>query len=779
MSYFGNRVQRREDPALLTGHGRFIADHQPPGTVHAAFTRSPLAHARIRSVDLSAARAVPGVLAVYTHDDLPGLPKGARLPLHVPNAAITKPHTQAPLADGEVCFAGEAVAVVVAENSYVAEDAAALVAVEYDDLPPVSDIESALNGGHPSHADDADNVAAQLTVGYGDVDTAFAEAAHVVQATLKPHRGGGHAMECRGVLAQPDADGHNLTVRSGTQAPHLVKRSIMDVLGLSGDQVRVIAPPDVGGGFGPKAIVYPEDIIVPALARALGRPVKWIEDRREHFLCTTQERDQIWTVEMALNGDGTLRGLRGTMAHDSGAYLPWGVIMPYISATTTPGPYVLPAYQLHVTCVLTNTVPTTPVRGAGRPQAVFAIERLLDQAADQIGLDRADIRRRNLIPADQMPYEVGLTYRDGSPVIYDSGDYPATLEAGLERAEYTSFAERQRAGRAEGRLLGIGMAFYVEGTGLGPFEGAAVRVQQDGRIVVQTSAAPQGQSHQTVLAQLAADQLGVDIDQVSVVTGDTATMPIGIGTFASRIAVNAGSSVHVAAREVRQKIVDLAAAVLEVDAKDVELADGEVQVAGVPGSGRTFGELARIAQGMPGFSMPGGTAPGLMADSYFSPKRSTYAHGFHVAEIEIDPETGAVDIIHYVVVHDCGKVINPMVVDGQVQGGLAHGVGNALLEVMRYDTSAQPTTTTFADYLLPEAADVPVADVVHLESPTDLNPLGIKGAGEGGTIPAAAAVIAAIENAVAETGVRINHHPVTPAEIHHILHTAAPAEVSA
>lgn len=776
-TYFGSRVPRREDPALLTGGGKFIADHTPPGTLHAAFVRSPMAHARVRSIDASAALALPGVHAVHTHHDLPGLTAGTRLPLHMPNAAIGRPHTQAPLADGEVCFAGEAVAVVVADNPYLAEDAAELVTVEYDELPVVADLTHAENGDHRCHAGDEDNMAARWTVGFGDADRAFSRADHIVRSTLRPHRGGGHAMECRGVLAQPEPEGGRVTVYSGTQAPHLVKRSIMDVLRLRDDAVRVVAPADVGGGFGPKVIVYPEEMVLPALALALGRPVKWIEDRREHFLCTTQERDQVWDVELALTKSGKLLGLRGSLSHDSGAYLPWGVVMPYISSTTVPGPYVLPAYQLSVTCWLTNTVPTTPVRGAGRPQAVFAMERLLDHAADELGLDRAEIRRRNLIPPDKMPYPVGLTFRDGKPVIYDSGDYPATLEAGLERADYPGFADRRARARAEGKLRGIGMAFYVEGTGLGPFEGASVRIQQDGRVLVETSAAPQGQSHQTVLAQLAADQLAVDIDDVDVVTGDTATLPMGIGTFASRVAVNAGSSVHTAALQVRQKLVSLAAAMLEASPEDVELADGTARVKGAPNTAKTYAELARVAQGMPGFSMPAGHKAGLLADSYFSPKQSTYSHGFHVAEVEIDPETGQVSIPHYVVVHDCGKVINPMVVDGQIQGGLAHGVGNALLEAMNYDENGQPTTATFADYLLPEATDVPVADTVHLESPTDLNPLGIKGAGEGGTIPAAAAIVSALENAVAESGVRIEHHPVTPAFLHQITSTLDIEEV--
>lgn len=763
MQYFGARVVRKEDPALLTGQGQFVADHSPTGTLYAVFVRSPLAHAAIRSIDLSAARALPGVVAALAHDDLPDHVQGARLPLHVPNPAIRKPYTWAPLAQSEVCFVGEPVAVVVAEDPYIAEDAAELVVVDYAELPVVVGLDVAENTEQTSHQDATDNIGAQFTVGFGDVDAAFAEAAHVVSDTFRPHRGAGLPMECRSVLAEPGTGGRTVLVRSATQVPHLVKRSIMDVLALGGDEVQVVAPPDVGGGFGPKAIVYPEEVAVPLLAMQLNRPVKWLEDRREHFLTTTQERDQLYEMELALDQDGRIRGIRGRMRHDAGAYFPWGIITPYISSTTLPGPYVVPAYQLDVTCLLTNTVPLTPTRGAGRPQAVFVMERLLDHAAAELGMDRADIRRVNLVPAERMPYEAGLTFRDGSPVVYDSGDYPATLEAALDKAGYDGFRDRQRRARAEGRLIGIGMAFYVEGTGLGPFEGANVEIHRNGKATVYTSAAPQGQSHHTTLAQLAADQLGLDVDDVTVSTGDTSTVPIGIGTFASRVAVNAGSSVHLAATRVREKVVALTAALLEAAEDDIELVDGAARVKGSPDTAMTFAELAKVSQGMPGFALPPGQEPGLFAESYFTPERSTYSHGCHLVEVELDRDTGRILIQRYVVAHDCGKIINPMVVDGQIQGGVAHGVGNALLEYMAYDEQGQPVTASFADYLLPEAVDVPRAEVIHLESPTPLNPLGVKGAGEGGTIPAAAAIVSAIQDALHGHGPRINHHPVTPA----------------
>jgi carbon-monoxide dehydrogenase large subunit len=434
---------------------------------------------------------------------------------------------------------------------------------------------------------------------------------------------------------------------------------------------------------------------------------------------------------------------------------------------------VIPGYRVEVTVALTNKTPTTPVRGAGRPQAVFAMERLMDRVARELDLDPAEVRRRNLIQPEQMPYKVGLIARDGSPVTYDSGDYPACQAKALELSEYASFPARQAEARRRGRYLGIGLANYVEGTGLGPFEGATIRAMPSGKIFLLTGAAPHGQAHKTTLAQICADQLGVDIHDITVVTGDTAAISMGIGTFASRIAVNAGSSVYVAARQVREKIVKLAAHLLEAAPDDLGLEGGRVFVRGVPSRSVTFAEMARIAVGgMPGYAMPGGLSPGLEATSYFLPSQSTYCNGSHVAEVEVDTDTGAVRILRYTVAHDSGRLINPLVVDGQVEGGVAHGIGNALYEWMRYDEKAQPLTITFADYLLPVAADVPPVTLSHLETPSPLNPLGLKGAGEGGTIPAAAALIAAIENALEPFNIHLTESPITPARLAELLRAA-------
>jgi len=761
----GARVLRTEDMRLLTGQGEFVDDIRLPGTLHGAFVRASFAHARIRLIDAAAALAMPGVHAVYTSADMPRAMQITRLPMLVPNPYSKISHTQFALAQKEVCYVGEPVAIVVADSRHLAEDAVAAVVVDYEPLDIANDCRDAVKPGAPlAHADATDNKAAVFTVSYGDVESAFRSAAHRYKEELWHHRGCGHALECRGVLANyNDRDGM-LTVWSATQTPHLEKSVLARLLEKSPGSIRVIAP-DVGGGFGPKAIFYSEDAAVSVAAMRLKRPVKWIEDRREHFLATTQERDQYWSIEIALDRDAKLLGVRGRMLHDTGAYLPWGVVMPYIAATTVPGPYVLPAYSLDVTVAYTNKVPTTPVRGAGRPQAVFAMERLMDRAARELAIDPAEIRRRNLIQPAQMPYPVGLTFRDGKPVVYDSGDYPAALETALSMSAYRGFPQRQKAALAQKRYIGIGVGSYVEGTGLGPFEGVTVRVLEDGKIAVYSGAAPQGQGHKTMLQQIVAEQLGVAMEEIVVTLGDTGAFAMGVGTFASRITANAGPSALIAAQTVRRQIFGLAARVLDADVSDLHLDNGQVEVKTGNRRAVSLGDLATLAQGFPGFSFAPGQTPGLEHTAYFTPPQAAYCNGTHVAEVEVDVETGGVYIRNYTVAHDSGNLINPLIVDGQIQGGVAHGIGNALLEWMGYDANAQPITTTFADYLLPGACDVPAVNAAHLQTPSPLNPLGVKGAGEGGTIPAAAAIAAAVENALAQFGVRIRESPITPARI--------------
>jgi carbon-monoxide dehydrogenase large subunit len=762
---FGARVARVEDPALLAGRARFVDDIRLPGMLHGCFVRSPHPHARVRAIDTAAALAMPGVHAVLTARDMPGRLASEPLPTPVPNPAITALRTQRALAGEEVCYAGEAIALVVAENRYAAEDAAAAVAVDFERLDAVSDCRDGLAaGGVRAHSDLATNVAGVLQMSYGDVDAAFAGAAHVFAEEIFQHRGAAMTLETRAVLASHNPVSDVLTVWSATQTPHLCQRTIADLLERELPSVRVIAP-FVGGGFGTKAPFYSEEIVVPVAAMKLGRPVKWIEDRREHFLSATMERDQYWTVAIAVDRDGRILGLRGAMIHDSGAYLPWGIIAPYIATTTFPGPYVVPAFRFETTVVLTNRVPTTVVRGAGRPQAVFAMERLMDRVARELAIDRAELRRRNMIAPQQMPYRVGLMFRDGKPLVYASGDFPRSQARAIALSDYNGFRDRQKSARAEGRYIGIGIANYVEGTGLGPFEGVTVRLLPSGRVAVATGATTQGQGTHTMLSQIVADRLGCRIGDVVVTAGDTNAISQGIGAFASRQAINAGSSASIAAENVRAQVVALAAQTLGVAETEIDIEEGRAIAQGGNKPILTFGELARLAQGMPGFSLSPGQKPGLEHTAYFTPPQASYCNGTHVAEVEVDPMTGGVTILSYVVAHDSGNVINPMIVDGQVQGGVAHGIGNALFEFMKYDADAQPLTTTFADYLLPAAGDVPACVIEHVETPNPLNPLGVKGAGEGGAIPAPAAIVAAIEDALSPFGVHFAEMPLTPDRI--------------
>ncbi len=591
-------------------------------------------------------------------------------------------------------------------------------------------------------------------------------------------------MECRGAIASYEAAEGALLMYVSSQGSHRIKRGLLDLFDLSDTQLRVVTP-DVGGGFGPKGSLYAEYPVIAACAMKLRHPVKWIEDRRENFVATHQERDQYWDVEIAVDDAALIRGLRGTLTHDNGAYTPWGIVLPWISVATVPGPYVLPAYHMELRSMLTNKVMATPVRGAGRPEGVVVMERLMDRIAREFNLDPAEVRRRNFIQPSQMPYNVGVIFRDGRPVVYDSGDYPACQDAALKTIGYADFRQRQAEARRQGRYIGIGIGNAVEGTGLGPYEGAAVKVATNGRITVSTGATPQGQSHKTTLAQIAADQFGVPIDAIRVETGDTSKISQGIGTFAARTAVNAGSSVHAAAQKVAQKAKAIAAKLLDVRPEDLELRDGYVQLAAIPGGTgvisdnarqirKSLAELAVVAAGMPGFAMQDGAEPGLESTAYFTATQSTYANGTAAAEVEVDIETGRVTILRLVLAHDCGRLINPMVVDGQVMGGVAHAIGNALYERMIYDDQAQPLSTNFGEYLLPLAADVPHVEIIHLETPSPLNPLGIKGAGESGTIPTIAPIIAAVEDALSPFGVKISEAPITPQRIVELLGHAAP-----
>ncbi len=760
--FIGERVRRREDPRLLMGAGRFVADIAAPGALQAALLRSPHAHARIVRLDLAGARRAAGVACAVAAGDLGAA--NAPFPLLVPNPAL-KAFMPRGLAAGVVRYVGEPVAAVVAASRYAAEDALERIAVEYEPLPAALDPRQALEAGAPLvHAEAGTNLACRLVQRVGDVGAAFRAAARIFRERLFVSRGGGAAIETRGLLAVPEGGDGRLTVWASTQVPHLLRQVLAQLLGRPEHSLRVIAP-DVGGGFGPKAMAYPEDLLVPWLALRLGRPVRWVEDRAEHFLTTVQEREQFHEVEVAVRADGTILGVRDRFLADTGAYVPWGVVVPYLTATTLPGPYKVPNYEVEMTIAYTHRVPVAVVRGAGRPQAVYVMERMMDRVAAGLGLDPAEVRQRNFIRPHEFPYHVGLVFRDGSPLVYDKGDYPACLHKLLEMADYRAFREAQAGLREQGRWVGLGIACYVEGTGLGPFEGASIRVDTQGKVQVVTGACPQGQGHETTLAQLCAETIGVPIEDVGVQTGDTDAIPFGIGTFASRVAAVASGAVVEAGRQVRQKAIRLAAQLLEAPAEDVVLEGGRLFVRGAPGRGLGLAEVAAASLGRPGFTLRPAGEPGLQATHYFHPSAAAYSNGANVAIVEVDPETGAVRVLRYLVVHDCGTVINPLLVEGQVVGGVAHGIGNALFEDAPFGENGQPLATTFMDYLLPTAAEIPLMEVEHIETPTPLNPAGVKGAGESGTIPAPAAIAAAVEDALAPFGVRIASLPLSPEKI--------------
>jgi aerobic carbon-monoxide dehydrogenase large subunit len=620
----------------------------------------------------------------------------------------------------------------------------------------------------------------------GDVEAALAASPHVLEFTQYIERSASMPMEGKGVHARWDAEDGSLRVHSSTQASTSVRAAIAAKLELSLEQVEVVAP-DVGGGFGVKIVhPWPEELLVPMAAIRLGRPVKWTEDRREHFISSAHERQQRQEIRAGYDDEGLLTALDVHVWHDHGAYTPYGIIVPIVTATQLMGPYVMPAYRVKVESVYTNTVIVTPYRGAGRPQGCFAMERTMDRIADALGLDRAVVRERNLIPADAFPYDHHLTFQDGRPVIYDSGDYQGLLSK-LRALVGWEEAESLRADAASrGRLLGIGMAMYVEGTGPGPYEGGHVQVLGSGKVLVATGLTSQGQGHETSFAQIVASELGVPIEDVEVTTGDTRRFPYAVGTFASRAAVMSGNAIALAARGVREKALRIAAEVLEASPGDLEIDEGLIQVRGVPGTSiplRTVAVLSNplryafdeAAKQATQFAVPAddskppvpvGEAPGLEHRDYYSPIRSTFASGAHAAIVEIDPATWEIDVVKYAVVHDCGNVVNPMIVEGQVHGGVAQGVGGALYERMAYDKDGQLQNASFMDFLMPYASEVPDIDIDHQATPSPLNPLGIKGAGEAGVIPGTAAIASAIEDAV---GRRISSMPISPTELYDLM----------
>jgi len=773
--YFGERIKRNEDPRLLTGQALFVDDVNLPGMLHVAFLRSPFAHARLTGFDASPARQRAGVVAVYAAADLGDYWRTG--PLLVPPPPIPEirfnERTQPILAREKVRHLGEPIAAVVADSRYLAEDALADIRVDYESLPAVVELEAALKPGSPTvHADLDSNLAAHVVQTIGNYSQASAKADLTLKRRLIYDHGTAAAMENRGVVAAWDRRSQSLTVWDTTQAPIPIRNGLASMLGLSENQVRVIAP-FIGGGFGPKIMMfYPEEMLIPWIALQLGRPIKWIEDRAENFVATTQERSQIHDAEIAMTREGKILGVHDVFLHDSGAYDPYGLTVPLNAQCTLLGPYKIPNYYSEFSAVFTNKPIVTPYRGAGRQHGVFVIERLLDLAAKELGLDRAEIRRRNFLQPADFPYDNQIIYQDFTNLVYDSGNYEPSLDRALEMIGYREFIQEiQPQARKQGRSVGIGVVAYVEGTGIGPYEGARVQVQQSGKVSVATGVGTQGQGHFTSFAQIVADQLGVNIEQVQVITGDTDQFHWGTGTFASRGAVVAGNAVNEAAKDVRAKVLSAASEELEASEADLELVGGEVRVRGVPSRTISLGELATRANPLRGAVRPG-TEPGLESTNYFGPDRGTTANGVHAMIVEVDPETMLIEIQKFVVVHDCGRVINPLILEGQVHGGVAQGIGNSYFEQLVFDENGQLLTGSFMDYLVPTALDVPPIEVGHVETPSPLNPMGIKGAGEAGAIPVGPLFAQALEDALQIEGLELLEIPLTPSRLWELVRAA-------
>lgn len=775
--FIGKRVVRNEDPRLLTGQAQFVDDVEIPGMLHAAFLRSDYAHARLLSLDVSAARQHPGVVAVFTAEDMgvdwiPGPPLVSPPP--TAKDVIFNSRRQVPLVKDTVRHAGEAIAVVIAESRYIAEDAVEDILVEFEPLEAVVDLEKALETNSVLVHDDLEsNLAAQMFQQKGDYEAARQQADVVIQRRIVIERGAAAAMENRGIVAHWEEKSQRLTIWDTTQAPIPIRNGTAARLGLSEHQVRVIAP-YIGGGFGPKIMMfYAEEMVIPWAAKKLNRPVKWIEDRRENFYATTQERGQVHQVEIALSRDGHVLGLKDNFLHDTGAYDPYGLTIPLNTQSHDMGGYDIKNYSSEFKVVFTNKTIVTPVRGAGRPQGIFVIERMMDAAAKELGMDPIEIRMRNLIPPEAFPYEHKIIDQAFAPLILDSGNYKAVVEKALDMIGYDQFVKvEQPRLRKEGKHVGIAIAPFIETTGVGPYEGARVTVEASGKINVATGIGTQGQGHFTSFAQIVAEQLGVEVNDVRIVTGDTAEFHWGTGTFASRGAVVAGNAVHAASCIVRKKILKLASKVLEAPEDELEIENGQVRVADVPRKSISLGELALLANPLRGAVEPG-TEPGLESTAYFGPQYGATAFGTHAIILEVDPETLMIKIRRYVTVEDCGTVLNPLILEGQIHGGVSMGLGNAYYEKLHYDESGQLMNASFADYLLVSATEMPPRiEVGHLETRSTLNELGAKGVGEAGAIPVPALFAHALEDALYDRKLEILEMPLSPNRLFELLNQA-------
>jgi carbon-monoxide dehydrogenase large subunit len=753
--YVGARVKRIEDPKLIRGEGQYVDDLVLPGMLHAAFVRSPHAHARVVRVDLAPARRLAGVHGAFAGDDLRDIQK----PLPALTVGEMKSATHLPLAGAEVHYAGQSVAVVVAEDPYVARDAAEAVHVDYAPLPAVVDLDRAAAGAPYVHESLGTNIAYRQVLSEGDVDAAFTDAPVVVRQRMVNQRLAPVPLEPRGTVAMYDGSTGQgiLTVWTSTQEAHAVRDGIGQVLGLETRRIRVVTP-DVGGGFGAKLNTYPEDVVVAHLARRLARPVKWIESRRENMLTTTHGRAQVAELEAAADRDGRLRGLRMRVLADLGGELIYLTsIIPTLTPLMIQGPYQIPAIHSELLALYTDTCPTGAYRGAGRPEATYYLERVMDLVAQASGVDPAEVRRRNFIPASAFPYKTltGATY--------DSGEYAKPLDEALRLTDYRGLRVRQADARKAGRLMGIGVASYVEICGFGPWELGTVRMNTDATVTVITGTSPHGQGDATGFAQIVADALGIAPTDVTVVHGDTLMVQYGGGTSGSRSMSLGGSAVYLASKEVREQILGIAANMLEAAKTDLVLEGGRANVRGTPGRGLALTEIAKAAYG--GKHLPEGQSPGLEATSRFKSEGTTFPFGTHVCVVDVDPDTGGVCIERYLCVDDCGRVINPLLVDGQIHGGVAQGAAQALLEHAVYDENGQMITAGLSEYAVPKAHHVPRVERGVSVTPTPRNPLGAKGIGEAATIGSTPCIVNGVIDALAHLGVRHLDMPLSPERV--------------
>jgi aerobic carbon-monoxide dehydrogenase large subunit len=786
----GARVRRKEDPRLITGASLYVDDLQMAGTAHLVLLRSPFAHARIRSIDTSAAESAPGVIAVYTNEKLrqfcgpmPGGGGGEGTPIEEddtsPAAGGTSGETAGeleeivgpiptpnmePLADGKVRWVGESVVAIVAESVAQGRDAADLIEVDYEELPVLADMDAAIAPGAPRIWDDIRrNVGVVRTQAWGDAEAAFSNAEVTVSQRIRSQRVIPMPLEGRAVAAQPDPMSGGLTVWTSTQAPHWTRRDLATQLNLSESQIRVIAP-EVGGGFGAKIGVYPEDLMVAALAGHLKRPVKWVESRSENFVATNHGRRMDALIELAATKEGKLTAMRLHVDGDAGAY-PMGLDLPVTATLMAVGCYDIPAGDLRARAVYTNTMAVGAYRGAGRPEAAFFIERAMSMLAQQLGKDPAEIRRINFLQPDQFPY----TTPAAPSWTYDTGEYEKALDKALEVSGYAQLRQQQEEARSQGRLMGIGLASYVEICGFGPYESSSIRVEPSGAVSIYTGISPHGQGQETTFAQMAHDHLGADFDDITVHHGDTASNPQGNGTMGSRGLAVGGAALMMSIEKIREKAFAIAGHKLEVAASDIELRDGKYSVKGSPDQSLTLAEIADIAYGG---NLPENIDSGLVTTDFFRTSGETYPFGTHIAVVEIDPETGETQVQRFVTVDDCGQVISPILVDGQVHGGLAQGIGQALYEEAVYDDNGQLLSSTLMDYALPKAANFPMFELNRTVTPTHLNPMGVKGIGEAATIGATPAVVNAVMDALAPHGITHLDMPLSPSKIWAALHEA-------